>query len=146
MPSRPKRRCTVRPNCPNLLSGKERACVDHVHLLSKVRRIAGTSAYGKHWPTQREQYLYDNPWCVIAGCREAATVADHYPKAFKQLRAEGVANPNAREHLRALCTKHHNQHTAQTTPGGFAAELKTETQAEREYRKWTSVRDDDEPS
>lgn len=53
-------------------------------------------------------------------CYTASTVADHYPLTRRELVSKGM-NPNDARHGRGLCESCHNRHTAQTSPGGWAA-------------------------
>ena len=55
--------------------------------------------------------------CVIEGCGNIATVADHYPMSRRELVAAGL-DPNDPIYGRGLCTFHHNQHTGQTEGAG----------------------------
>ncbi|MEU8131949.1 hypothetical protein [Streptodolium elevatio] len=58
-------------------------------------------------------------------CAHPATVADHFPSSRRQLIAAGVADPDAPERLRALCSPCHNRETAKRQPGGWAAERRS---------------------
>jgi 5-methylcytosine-specific restriction protein A len=136
MPSLPRRRCTMAPNCPNLISGRERACPDHVHMLTATRAEKGTSAYGKDWPRKRESFLYANAWCVL--CGQPSKVADHHPVSRKELVKRGVADPNAHEHLRALCVRCHNRETGRAQPGGAVAERQRQSRVQSEWQRWTA--------
>ncbi|PAZ13307.1 HNH endonuclease [Streptomyces sp. SA15] len=139
MPYRPRRPCPAVPNCPNSISGKERACPDHVHMLTARRAEKGTSAYGKDWPRKRESFLYMNAWCVL--CGQPSKVADHFPLSRKELVKRGVSDPNAHEHLRALCVRCHNRETGRNQAGGVVAERRRQSQAQREWQHWTEKRD-----
>lgn len=66
----------------------------------------------------RDAVLTRDVVCVIPGCVQWATVADHYPRTRLELVALAL-NPNDPQYGRGLCSLHHNQHTAATTPGGW---------------------------
>lgn len=122
MPSKPKKPCS-QPGCPELVTTSK--CAEHSKQARKARTVTGTksskpSGYGADWPTIRGRFLYRNAWCVLCGA--PSTVADHHPLTFKALKAQGVADPHSDHRLRALCSRCHNQHTANTTPGGWASE------------------------
>jgi len=68
----------------------------------------------------RDAVLTRDVVCVIPDCVQWATVADHYPRDRKTLVDLGL-NPNDPQYGRGLCSVHHNQHTAATSPGGFRA-------------------------
>lgn len=46
-------------------------------------------------------------------CGAHATHADHHPQSRRELEAAGL-NPNNPDYGRALCQRHHNQHTMST--------------------------------
>jgi 5-methylcytosine-specific restriction enzyme A len=50
------------------------------------------------------------------GCTAEATDADHHPSTRRELIAKGL-DPNDPRYGRALCARHHHQHTASYTPG-----------------------------
>ncbi|MGC2997542.1 HNH endonuclease [Streptomyces sp. G35A] len=108
-------------------------------MLTAVRAEKGTSAYGKDWPRKRASFLYLHAWCVL--CGQPSKVADHYPLSRKELKARGVADPNAHEYLRALCVSCHSRETGRAQPGGVVAERHRQSQAQREWQHWTDKRD-----
>ena len=59
-----------------------------------------------------------------APCGKHATHADHHPLSRRELEAQGH-NPNDPAHGRALCERHHNQHTMSTQ--GAAAQRRKNT-------------------
>ena len=56
----------------------------------------------------RPAFLRANPLCVL--CGELAEVPDHWPTTRRALVDAGVADPDAFEHLRPLCTTCHNRY------------------------------------
>ncbi|MFD6127658.1 HNH endonuclease, partial [Streptomyces hydrogenans] len=63
-------------------------------------------------------------------CTKPATVADHFPESRRSLVARGVSDPDAWSRLRPLCTSCHSRETAKHQPGGFAAERRSQREAE----------------
>lgn len=117
MPRKPRPPCSV-PGCPELTTGGRRE--RHEREANRMRVTPGGSSYGRRWPRIRAAYLYANPWCVL--CGRTANVVDHFPLSRRELLARGVANPDAFERLRPLCTTCHSRETAKHQPGGWAAE------------------------
>ncbi|MFE6470354.1 HNH endonuclease [Streptomyces rochei] len=109
-------------------------------MLTATRAEKGTSAYGKDWPRKRESFLYMNPMCVL--CGRASRVADHYPLSRKELVKRGVTDPNAHEHLRALCVSCHSRETAKHQPGGVITERRRQARSQREWQHWTAKTDE----
>ncbi|MFJ9429613.1 HNH endonuclease [Streptomyces sp. NPDC101490] len=114
-------------------------------MLTSRRAEKGTSAYGKDWPRKRAAFLYLNAWCVL--CDQPSKVADHFPLSRKELVKRGVSDPNAHEYLRALCVRCHNRETGRNQAGGVVAERQRQSQAQREWERWTtkSESEDDVP-
>lgn len=105
--------------CPTMFTGTGSRCPEHATQARKARasnRVYSTRGHR----TFREAVLTRDTVCVIPGCIDWATVADHYPRDRKTLVELGL-NPNDPQHGRGLCATHHNQHTAATNPSGFRA-------------------------
>lgn len=117
MPRKPRPPCSV-PGCPELTTGGR--CPVHAREAEEQRGTTTTKGYGTRWQRIRKRYLYAHPWCLL--CSATATVADHFPLSRSQLVGRNVADPDAFEHLRPLCTSCHNKQTAKHQPGGWAAE------------------------
>ncbi|QDY79306.1 HNH endonuclease [Streptomyces qinzhouensis] len=124
MPRRPRRPCTA-PGCPELTPRGGR-CPKHQKEADRARE-AGGRTYDTRWQRVRRAYLYANPWCVL--CSALANVADHHPVSRRELIARGEPNPDAWKHMRPVCASCHNAETAQRQPGGFAAERRSEREA-----------------
>lgn len=116
MPRKPRPPCSV-PGCPELTTGGR--CEAHRREAEQQRGTSAERGYTTRWQRIRKAYLYRNPWCLL--CGRTATVADHFPFSRRQLVAEGVADPDACNRLRRLCTRCHNRETAKRQPGGWAA-------------------------
>jgi 5-methylcytosine-specific restriction enzyme A len=117
MPNRARRPCTT-PGCPGLAnSGRCDECRT-AQRKNYQQRARQHTYYGPAWPARRLDYLTRHPRCVI--CRRAASIPDHHPVSRRQLVAQGVADPDADEHLRPLCRPCHNTQTAIHQPGGWA--------------------------
>lgn len=135
MPSKPKKPCS-QPGCPELTPNGGR-CSEHRKQATK-QRYKGTSASrynDPQWTAFRKDYIYRNGYCVLCGA--LSVVVDHFPKSRRALIAEGIANPDQDRYVRALCRVCHSKETAKHQPGGFVAETRTESPAEREWRRWT---------
>jgi 5-methylcytosine-specific restriction protein A len=118
MPRKPRPPCPI-PGCPELTSGGQ--CPKHRREAAKLRAPTSDDRYAStRWKRLRRAFIYANPWCVL--CARAATVADHFPLSRRQLRDQGVTDPDSPERLRALCASCHNRETARLQPGGWAAE------------------------
>lgn len=110
--------CNV-AGCPELFEGKGGRCPTHTREARARRtsnRVYNTAGHQRF----REVVLTRDVVCVIPGCVQWATVADHYPRDRRTLVELGL-NPNDPQYGRGLCTVHHNQHTAATNPSGFRA-------------------------
>lgn len=108
--------CNV-TGCPELFEGKGGRCPTHSREARAQRidnRVYNTPGHARF----RAAVLHRDPVCVIPGCIQWATVADHYPRTRRELIDLGL-DPNNPEHGRGLCAQHHNMHTAATSPGGF---------------------------
>ncbi|HLL68828.1 MAG TPA: hypothetical protein VK453_24405 [Micromonosporaceae bacterium] len=112
MPNRPRVPCTT-PGCTGTAPGGR---CDRC-LTRQARGSSAARGYGRTWRARRIPYLVAHPWCVL--CGRPATVPDHHPASRRQLEARGVADPDADEHLRALCDPCHRTQTALRQPGGF---------------------------
>jgi 5-methylcytosine-specific restriction protein A len=86
-------------------------------------RIVASRGYKTKAHTDRFRggVLSRDPVCVIPGCTEPATVADHYPLTRRQLVARNM-DPDDPGNGRGLCWSHHSSHTGSTSPGGWAAD------------------------
>ena len=82
-----------------------------------TRPTAAQRGYGAAWQRTRARYLRTHPTCAL--CPAPAQVADHYPRSRRELIAAGIANPDADQYLRPLCTPCHNRETAKYQPGGW---------------------------
>lgn len=108
--------CNVH-GCGTLFDGKGGRCPAHTREARGKRvtnKVYGTAGHKRF----REAVLTRDPICVIPGCIQWATVADHYPRTRIELVALGL-NPNDPQYGRGLCATHHNKHTAATSPAGF---------------------------
>ena len=88
----------------------------------KADRARGTAAergYGHRWSTIRRRVLRNHPLCRL--CGGPASDVDHWPVDRRALVAAGVADPDADERLRPLCSPCHKRETAQAQPGGWHA-------------------------
>lgn len=113
MPTRARRTC---PRCRSVLTrpGPCPTC--------RARRDAvapGTDYRSTSWTETSRAYLADHPTCSLCGA--PAKVADHHPISRRQLRRLGVPDPDAPQHLRALCLSCHGKETARHQPGGWNA-------------------------
>jgi 5-methylcytosine-specific restriction protein A len=96
-------------------------CAPELERQSDRRRGTSTErGYGHlHRTRFRTAVLRRDPVCVVC-CDDLSTVADHYPKTLRQLKAEGL-DPTDPKHGRGLCKRCHDRHTALTSPGGWNA-------------------------
>ena len=117
MPTAPPRVC---PRCHTTVTGPCPTCAPQQRRDSDAQReTAAARGYGHHWRTAiRAPYLAAHPLCVQ--CGRLATVVDHHPLTRRTLILQGVPDPDGWHRLRALCKPCHDQHTAHTTPGGWA--------------------------
>lgn len=106
-----------RAGCVTLFNGKSGRCPEHELEARRARPDNKVYASREH-RAFRTAVLTRDQVCVITGCDEPATVADHHPLKRRELAARGM-DPNDPRHGRGLCARHHNQHTARTAPGGF---------------------------
>lgn len=112
--------CNV-ASCPTLFDGKGGRCPEHARQADQARgttRDRGYNTRGHH--AFRNTVLTRDVVCVIEGCIQWATVADHYPHSRRELIQLGL-NPNDPQFGRGLCHQHHSIETAQHQPGGFNA-------------------------
>lgn len=108
--------CNI-PGCPNLFNGKGGRCNEHQRQ-ARAARTDNKVYSSKGHRNFRATVLARDPICVTSGCIQWATVADHYPQTRRELVEQGL-NPNDPQYGRGLCAPHHNQWTAQTSPGGW---------------------------
>lgn len=106
------------PGCPELVaSGRCATCSADA---DRARGTAAARGYGRRWSRHRRPaYLARNPICCLCGA--LATIPDHWPVDRRTLVLQGVADPDADEHLRPLCGGCHRTETAVNQPGGWAA-------------------------
>ena len=108
--------CNV-PGCAELFDGPGGRCPTHKREARAARvtnRVYNTPGHHRF----RNAVLTRDVVCVIDGCVQWATVADHYPRDRRTLVDLGL-NPNDPQYGRGLCAQHHNAHTAATSPGGW---------------------------
>lgn len=109
---RAARVCSI-PGCAVLIRGRGHLCAGHERRRKRGvdarRGTANQRGYGPEWQRIREQYLKDNPFCVV--CGQPAVEVDH----IIPLRQGGT---NEHDNLRPLCKTHHSQRTA-SEGGGF---------------------------
>ena len=108
--------CTT-PGCPTLTTGGQ--CPVCMARSERRRGTRQQRGYGARWVRARLPYLRRHPLCVLCGA--VSEVPDHHPRSRRELVAANVADPDAWEHLRALCTPCHAAETAKHQPGGWAA-------------------------
>jgi 5-methylcytosine-specific restriction protein A len=126
MPRKPLVPCSAVPSCPELTTGGP--CAEHAKQRAKQRTNRGGSAYGRNWRERvQPRFIYQNPWCVL--CGRAASVADHWPTSRRDLVARGEPNPDAFEHLRALCKACDAKERPKREPGGWLAEKRSQREA-----------------
>jgi 5-methylcytosine-specific restriction protein A len=113
-PRRPPSPCTT-PACPEVVDGGG-PCPEHRRQREKARGNFRQRGYTSSWDKRRARFLRRNPTCVL--CGQPATDADHYPVSRRQLLAQGVADPDADQHLRACCRSCHSRSTVRHD-GGF---------------------------
>lgn len=109
--------CSV-AGCPELCeSGR---CDVHRRAADQARGTATERGYGVAHRAFRRAVLRRDPICVILGCFQFATVADHYPLSLRELRERGL-NPYEPSRGRSLCAECHGRETAKHQPGGWNA-------------------------
>lgn len=91
-------------------------CPDHPSTAGP-RGTTASRGYGAKWQRRRLALLAERPWCESEGCEERAVHVDHVVPR-RVLVAQGVADPDAFEHLQGLCRPHHGQKTAQDRETG----------------------------
>lgn len=112
--------CSV-PGCPRIYDDKVSKCPEHRREARRAR--VDNKVYSSPGHLRfRGAVLARDYICVIDGCFQFATVADHYPHTRRELADSGL-DPNDPVYGRGLCAPHHNKHTAATSPGGWAAFL-----------------------
>lgn len=114
----PMKVCNV-PGCPELHTNRGGRCDQHQRQ-ARASRVDNTVYNTPGHQAFRTAVLTRDPVCVTPGCYQWSTVADHYPRTRRELVDQGL-NPNNPDYGRGLCATHHNQWTAQTSPGGWAA-------------------------
>jgi 5-methylcytosine-specific restriction protein A len=115
-------RVCSQPGCPAIYPTTEGSrCAAHRRAADRARGTARDRGYNtRGHQAFRAGVLTRDPVCVIPGCINFSTVADHYPLSRKELLERGL-NPNAPEHGRGLCKPHHDSETSQHQPGGWNA-------------------------
>lgn len=113
VPNKPPSRCRCGRRVKRY--GKCEACLAaHRRRDDANRGNSHSRGYGGDHQTFREGVLWNcRGQCVIPGCGEIATVADHYPRSRRELVAAGE-DPNDPRFGRGLCKHHHDQHTGET--------------------------------
>lgn len=105
--------------CPSIYDGTQSRCPAHRKQADKARGTAASRGYNSRGHAAfRNAVLTRDPVCVIPGCIQWATVADHYPLSRKELLERGM-NPNDPDAGRGLCKPHHDSETATNQPGGW---------------------------
>lgn len=112
--------CNI-PGCPELFDGPGGRCPTHTRE-ARARRQHNQVYSSRGHRTFRDQVLTRDPICTHPGCHSWSTVADHYPRTRREL-VDAGHDPNDPQRGRGLCATHHNQWTAQTSPGGWAAPM-----------------------
>jgi 5-methylcytosine-specific restriction protein A len=113
------------PSCPELVDRRTGDCA-RGHAQAKRRQAqqrtdaqrpnAKARGYGADHARFRAAVLRRDPICVIDGCDQPSTDADHHPLTRRQLVAVGF-NPNDPKHGRGLCHPHHSSETARRDGG-----------------------------
>ena len=115
-PRRPPSPC-IQPGCPEVVKGGG-LCPEHRRARERARGTPSERGYGSKWQRIAARYLRWHPQCswVEDGmrCGRPATDVDHVVRR-KLLLERGVPNPDADEHLQALCHAHHSLKTARET-------------------------------
>lgn len=108
-----------KPGCPELTP--QGRCAGHKAEAEKARGTRTQRGYTNTWLRRSERYVARHPLCAIRrpGCTLRATLPDHWPLDRRQLVAQGVADPDADEHLRPACAQCHGRATADDQPGGW---------------------------
>jgi 5-methylcytosine-specific restriction protein A len=110
--------CNV-AGCPTLYEGKGGRCPTCTTQADRARGTARDRGYNtRGHQAFRNHVLTRDPICVIPGCINFSTVADHYPLSRRELQERGL-NPNDPAHGRGLCKPHHDSETSQHQPGGW---------------------------
>lgn len=110
--------CNI-PGCPTLYEGTEGRCPQHAKQADRARGSSRDRGYNTPGHRAfRTAVLTRDIVCVIPGCMQWATVADHYPRSRREL-VELALNPNDPQYGRGLCHTHHSVETAQHQPGGW---------------------------
>ncbi len=120
MSSRPRRRCTGSPTCPNP-AGPGGKCPDHARTADadrNRRRMTSLEVYrSKAWRKLRKRKLLEAPYCETPGCQRPATDVDHVHRIEERPElAFEILN------LASLCKPHHSSKTARETGFGGAHE------------------------
>lgn len=106
------------PQCSELHEGKGK-CPTCAAKAEAQRRPDGNPYSTAGHLAFRRAVLDRDPICVLCDIR-VSTVADHFPLERRDLVSVGL-DPNDPARGRGLCAQCHNQHTAATSPGGWAA-------------------------
>lgn len=114
--------------CPELVQSGP--CAAHRRQADRRRGTRQQRGYGaEHEHRFRRGVLRRDPLCVCDGthcqhrpglCYTASTVADHWPRDKRELRALGLDEHDPR-YGRGLCKACHDRHTAHAQPGGWHA-------------------------
>ncbi len=111
------------PGCPSVYPRSEGSrCAAHRKAARQARYETNNVYSSKAHRAFRNAVLTRDVYCQALGpdgCVQFATVADHYPLTRRELVELGL-DPNSPTAGRGLCATHHNQHTAATTPSGWA--------------------------
>jgi 5-methylcytosine-specific restriction protein A len=113
-------RVCSQPGCPTIYPPTEGSrCAQHRRAADRARGTARDRGYNtRGHQAFRAAVLTRDPICVIPGCINFSSVADHYPLSRKEL-LERDMNPNDPARGRGLCKPHHDSETAQHQPGGW---------------------------
>lgn len=118
-----------KPGCPELT--RDGRCDGHKRQTEQARGSARSRGYDRqHEQRFRVGVLTRDPLCVCTDtthphgqvCPRQSTVADHYPRSKRELRALGL-DDNDPDYGRGVCKDCHDRHTAAAQPGGWHAEV-----------------------
>ena len=121
------------PGCPELVPAGRSRCYACARQADRARGTARQRGYGReHARRFRKAVLAANPLCTCrtphgepgtlghhgGECLRPSTVADHYPRSKRELRALGLDEHDPR-YGRGMCAPCHSWWTTQAQPGGW---------------------------